>query len=297
MIAPRHLRRFEDWLGAAGARLERAHYARPEAGGTVAAVRLVPRDPVARIVVAHGAGNDLLYPLVALFRSLVRSGFEVFSFDLDGHGVESTTTFSEDAIGSALPAAVREAERGRPPLPLHLLGHSLGGSITLHALASGAVEGAQSAVILSSPISISVDFRTALGELRGFFSPLTLSQREHYGLWGLVPAVGPLKRAAYPFRRAEMTGGSFSYIATVQKLLARFDLERAASKISVPTLLVYGRDDLLVPAAQGERLAAAIPASELVLLDGATHWSCAFVEGAVEGAARWLAARTPAGVA
>ena len=138
-------------MDAAGARLERVRYPRPEAGGEVEAWRLSPREPRARVVAAHGAGNDALYPQLALFEALVRRGVEVFAFDIDGHGAGSTTLFSPDTVPSAIAAAVAQAERGRPALPLHLLGHSFGGSLVLHALAEGAVAHAASAVVVSAP--------------------------------------------------------------------------------------------------------------------------------------------------
>jgi pimeloyl-ACP methyl ester carboxylesterase len=295
MIAPRYLRRLETGLASAGARLERVRYARPEAGGEVAAVRIVPRGRArGRIVVAHGAGDDHLYPFVALFHALAGRGFEVFSFDLDGHGAESTTTFADDTIDSAIPAAVRAAEAADPHLPLHLLGHSFGGSLALHALARGAVDGVRSAVAVCAPVSVEVTAGVALAELRGFLRPATLAQRRHYGAWGLVPAFGPVKRRAYPFRRKEMGDGAFGYVASVRALLARAGLERAAREVRVPTLLVYGRGDRLVPAAQGERLARAIPHAELVTVAGATHWGCTFLDAAVGPMLRFLDAHTDA---
>jgi alpha-beta hydrolase superfamily lysophospholipase len=277
-------------MDAAGARLERVRYPRPEAGGEVEAWRLSPREPRARVVAAHGAGNDALYPQLALFEALVRRGVEVFAFDIDGHGAGSTTLFSPETVLSAIPAAVAQAERGRPALPLHLLGHSFGGSLVLHVLAEGAVDHAASAVVISSPISISLDTRTAIGELRGFFRLGTLGQRQHYGLWGMVPAVGPLKRRAYPIRGAAQPGAPFAYVAAIQRLLARLDLDRAAARVRVPVLLVYGAGDRLVPSAQGRRLAALIPSSELLEIPGATHWSTGFAEPAVARAAAWVEA-------
>ncbi|HEX2202492.1 MAG TPA: alpha/beta fold hydrolase [Longimicrobium sp.] len=290
VASPGCVRRLEAWLAGAGAWLERVRYARPEAGGEVSAYRLVPRNPRGRVVSAHGAGNDALFPQVALFKALVERGFEVFAFDWDGHGAESTTRFAPDALDSALVAAVGEAERGRAELPLHLVGHSFGGSLVLHALACGAVPHAVSGVAVSAPIQVSPDFRTAVAELLGFLHPATLSQRAHYGVWGTVPAVGPLKRRAYPFRRGE-EGGAFGYVGTVQRLLARLDLERTAAAVRAPVLLVYGTADRLVPMAQGEALAARIGGAELCRVPGGTHWSTAFLPAAVERVAAWVDAR------
>jgi pimeloyl-ACP methyl ester carboxylesterase len=218
----------------------------------------------------------------------------VFAFDVDGHGAASGTVFSIDDVPSSVAAAVAEAERGRPALPLHLLGHSFGGSLVLRALADGSVPHAASAVVVSSPLSISVGGRTALAELRGFLRPATLGQRLHYGLWGMVPAVGPLKRRAYPLRGAAEAGAPFAYVAAIQRLLARLDLEAAAPDVSVPVLLVYGSADRLVPVAQGRRLADRIPAAELLEVPGATHWSTPFAVESVARAAEWIDAQSRA---
>jgi pimeloyl-ACP methyl ester carboxylesterase len=282
------VRRLERWMESADARLERVRYPRPAAGGEVEAWRLSPREPRARVVAAHGAGNDALYPQLALFQALVARGVEVFAFDVDGHGAGSTTVFSPDTVPSAITAAVAQAERGRAALPLHLIGHSFGGSLVLHALAEGAVPHAASGVAISAPTTVSLGARTAVGELRGFLRLATLSQRRHYGLWGLVPAVGPLKRRAYPIRGAAQPGAPFAYVAAIQALLARLDLDRAGAKIRVPVLLIYGADDRLVPPAQGRHLAQLIPSSELLEIPGATHWSTGWAAPAISRAAAWI---------
>ncbi len=282
------VRRLEAWLSAEGARLERARYARPVAGGEVEAWRLVPREPRARVVAAHGAGNDALYPQVALFKALVARGVEVFSFDVDGHGAGSTTVFSPATVPSALAAAVDQAERGRPALPLHLLGHSFGGSLVLHALAVDSIPHVLTGIVISAPITVSLTARVAAAELLSFFRPSTLAQREHYGAWGTVPAVGPLKRRAYPVRGAAGAGAPFAYVAAIRALLARLDLGRAAADVRVPVLLPYGAADRLVPLTQGRRLAERIPHAVLVEVPGATHWSTAFAAGTVERVAAWV---------
>jgi alpha-beta hydrolase superfamily lysophospholipase len=281
--------RLSAWAARLGARAAEVRYPRPEARGDVCAVRLLPRAaPRARVVVAHGAGNDAVYPLMELFRALLRAGCEVFSFDVDGHGCTSTTTFSPDTVRTAVAAAADASERDGPELPLHLLGHSLGGALVLDALASGALDRAASAVVLSAPTSIDLGFRTAFSEVAGFFRRSTLAQREHYGACGLVPAFGPVKRRAYPFRRVDAEPGSWSYVAAVRRLLDSMRLEERVGAIRIPTLLVYSRADRLVGHAQGQRLAERMPDATLLSLDRETHYGVPFAPAAVDAAVRWM---------
>jgi len=285
--------RLRAWARRIGAVVEDVRYPRPEAGGDVRALVLTPPGPPrARVLVAHGAGNDAVFPLLELFRALVDGGCEVFSFDVDGHGCGSTTVFDPRTVRTAVAAALDAGEWGRPRLPLHVIGHSLGGSLVLDALASGALDRAASAVVLSAPVDLRLGARTVVGELRGFFRLATLAQREHYGWWGLVPAFGPVKRAAYPFRRTDADGRAWSYVAAVRRLLGEMRLEERVGSIRVPTLLVYSREDWLVGHGDGERLAARMPAARLLSLRGATHYSVPFAREAVDAVLDWVDAGT-----
>jgi pimeloyl-ACP methyl ester carboxylesterase len=277
--------RLEAWLAASGAHMETVGY--PRAGGRVRGFRLVPAGEArGRVLLAHGAGNDALYPLHALCKPLLRAGFEIFAFDLDGHGRESTTVFDVERIEDALADAAEHAEAGGPPLPLHLLGHSLGGSLVLHALSRPGWERVVSAAVISAPVRLRIGW-AVLGELRGVFGRAALAQREHYGVWGVVPAVGPLKRRAFPFRG---TAGGFGYVASVQALLERLRLDDAAERISTPVLLVYSRADGIVPTVQGELLASRIPGARLEMLERAPHWCVPFQPRTVARVAEWLEA-------
>ncbi|HEX7238808.1 MAG TPA: alpha/beta fold hydrolase, partial [Longimicrobiaceae bacterium] len=202
---------------------------------------------------------------------------------------ESTTRFAPEAVRGAVAAAAREAARGRPALPLFLAGHSMGGALVLDALARGEVE-AEAAAVVATPLEVRLTGRMALAELRGFFRPATLRQRAFYGAWGVVPAFGPVKRAAYPFR-ADAGTGNFDYARVFDALLRAVDLRAAAERVRAPVLLVYGERDLLAPAAHGEELLRRLPRAELARVPGASHYSTVSSPAATERVAGWLAER------
>jgi pimeloyl-ACP methyl ester carboxylesterase len=51
----------------------------------------------------------------------------------------------------------------------------------------------------------------------------------------------------------------------------RADVERVAASLRVPTLMIWGSEDLLVPLAVGEHWVGKIPGAELVVMEGAGH--------------------------
>ena len=57
-----------------------------------------------------------------------------------------------------------------------------------------------------------------------------------------------------------------------ESLHRRADGRDLFSRVTVPTLVIHGRDDMAVPAAEGRLLAAAIPGAQLVLLPSGAHY-------------------------
>jgi len=281
-------RSFGEWARSGGVRWERMWYPRPEAGGETVAHRFTPPVAPRGVVLAvHGAGNDALFAWVGLFKRLLRAGVEVFTFDLDGHGRTGTTRFSAEGVAGALPEAVRRSGALERGLPLHALGVSLGGSVLLASLPS--LPGVASAVLMAAPLRIRLSWAAVRREAGLRLARCVWREREHYGAWGLIPSFGPVKRGAYPLRLAETPPpGAFGYVEVLNRALERMRLEEAARRVRVPTLLVYGGADLLVPVEQGERLARLIPAAELLRLEGETHLSAPMAPQAVHRVVEWV---------
>ena len=62
-------------------------------------------------------------------------------------------------------------------------------------------------------------------------------------------------------------------IAALRGMAARPDRTPMLPSIRVPTLILTGRDDTLIPPSESEAMARAIPGSRLVIIDGAAHLS------------------------
>jgi 3-oxoadipate enol-lactonase len=63
-------------------------------------------------------------------------------------------------------------------------------------------------------------------------------------------------------------------------------------EVRAPTLVVHGEEDTLIPPANGERLAAAIPGAQLALWPDAAHLYFTDEPEADRGVARFLSARS-----
>lgn len=270
MAVPVYEARFKRWLSQQGATFATRHYSRPESQGEVHALHLKPCGDVrGRVLFAHATGNDALFPQVTLFQSLIAAKYEVFSFDLDGHGRQSTTILNPKTFASAISSAVAAAGRGWDQV--HFMGQSLGAALCLRAVALQQVQ-ALTLTLLTLPVQLVLSKQAMLAEARALLLPSFWAQHSHYGYWGVFPAFGPLKRHLYPIRLPESTR-SEDYVATVTKLINNWRLEELAPNVSCPTLFVLGGRDLIAPAAQVKSLAARLPDARLLIAEGETHYT------------------------
>jgi pimeloyl-ACP methyl ester carboxylesterase len=137
------------------------------------------------------------------------------------------------------------------PTPVAVIGHSMGGLIALH-LAAQAPELIDRLVLAAAPVG--KPSRSLLGQLGGVVMSGTRTDLQSVSLvMGTLLAAGPMRMAA----------------ATHATL--RADLAAEAATLPMPTLLVWGDDDRLVPVEIGRRLAQLIPDAQLVAIPGAGH--------------------------
>jgi pimeloyl-ACP methyl ester carboxylesterase len=266
----------------------------------VAAWHIKPaKKAIGLILFAHGAGNDGLFPQGHLFKELVDNDYEIFTFDLDGHGVGSTTWMQVETMTSALINAATIAKELSPKLPMHLIGYSLGGALALHAVANHNEIKFDSLCLLATPWHLNLTPLAMLTELTSFWRSSLLKQISFYGLYGILPAAGHFKRRSFPLRLPPSSKGahppSFSgleYTQHLKTLFSSLDLQKNASLVGMRTLLIYGAKDQIAPVAQAVKLRSSLPNATLLVLPNDTHYTTILSTQTLTAIKNFLKAKT-----
>ena len=74
------------------------------------------------------------------------------------------------------------------------------------------------------------------------------------------------------FERHVQNGDSYTVASSVAEMLTGHDFEdKKLGNVRVPTLIIWGRDDLLIPLAMGEQFHKGIAGSQMIVMDGTGH--------------------------
>ncbi|MBC8104781.1 MAG: alpha/beta hydrolase [Cytophagales bacterium] len=197
------------------------------------------------LILVHGlsgSGKWWRYNLAALAEQ-----YTCHVVELIGYG--ANRAFRPVTIATAA-AALAEFIALLPEGRAHVLGHSMGGHI---------------AATLAANFPRSVDrlvLAAASGLLRTnlFAMALRLPIAAHYSPLDFLPTLA----------RDAFRAGPLNLLLSTRDILGS-DLTEVAPKILVPTLLIWGTRDNLVPLAAGEAMQKLIPDSRLEVLEGAGH--------------------------
>lgn len=242
------------------------------------------------VVFLHGTGDHALFPGFFVMQHLLQKGWDVFSFDLPGHGPYSSTIFDRATIDDCLRSAIAIIRNLMGDVPVHVIGHSLGGVLALHGLALHHIS-IDSLVLIGVPIHLDISFTTAFMELRYAYDREFWQRMKEFGFWSMLPAFGAFKRADFPIRLSSRGAKSqLGYIGEVVSLLA--DLQLGVGDplaFDFPCLGIYGQHDRISTPAQGRRLLARCPGSELVEVAGKNHFTVNFAEQTLAAIEAFLA--------
>jgi len=260
--------------------------------------RPAPGEPRGTVLLVMGLGMQLIAWPPALLDALAADGFRVICFDNRDCGLSTCL----DGLGAPnLPLAALRQRLGfalRPPYTLadmaadalgvldalqvqraHVVGVSMGGMIAQRlALAAPQRVASLSSIMSSSGARKLPGPRPAA--LRALFSRPKGRGEEAVvrHTLGLLRAIGSPGFPADPIaQRAQVQRAvqrSFTPAGTLRQMLAVMADGRRADelpRIAVPTLVVHGKDDPLVPLACGEDTARRIPGARFVAVAGMGH--------------------------
>jgi len=232
-------------------------------------------DPT--VMVLPGMGNQLLIYPEEFCRSFVDRGFHVIRMDNRDAGLSSITTDDEEYTLDDMAAdviAVLDAEAVGDAI---VLGLSLGGMVAqvvairhpervraLVSLASasgtGSVEGASAEVIeaLTLPPKPTIEEQVE-------------SDLEVRPLWSNPDWFDEEQMRVYfreLYERSWVPGGGLRQLAAAAR---SSDRTSELGQLDVPTLVVHGENDTLIPSAAGRLTAELIPGAEYLEIEGMSH--------------------------
>lgn len=240
--------------------------------GTRLRVRVAGQGPT--VVLAHGLALTLgEWSLVSAL--LLADGYRVVAFDARGHGRSTigsqgvTTQVMADDLASVLEAT--------QAIDAVLVGHSMGGFIALQAVLDvpGVADRLSGLVLVAS---FAGDILDHAPQNRAQAPVLRSHQLARLAA---NPTVGTLFAASYfgprpspalltAFLEMAMAGDHEPLLPLLEEFTGRGLLDRLPS-IAVPTVVVCGRADRTAPPWDSQRIAAAIPASRIIWVEGAGH--------------------------
>ncbi len=163
-----------------------------------------------------------------------------------GAGVLPDIATLADVLAEWLESAVGE--------PVHLVGHSMGGHLSIHLAARHPERVRRLVLVDAAGIPRPLTARTAARFAYDVAPPRRWGDPRFLPvIWGDVLAAGP-----------------FNVLAGLLHVL-RDDVRPLLPGIQAPTLIVWGQRDSVIPVADGREMRALIPGSRLLVLPGAYH--------------------------
>ncbi len=155
---------------------------------------------------------------------------------------------------------------------VHMVGHSMGGRVALEAwrlapdrirslvLLDTGVHGVAPGEVESRQVLVDVSSNSGMSELAAAWLPPMVDPSRHADL-ALMGSLHDMVMRASPDQHARQ----------IRALVERPDATALLPTITVPTLVVVGRNDEWSPVEQHEQIASLIPNSRLEIIEGAGH--------------------------
>ncbi|MBC7131715.1 MAG: alpha/beta fold hydrolase [Roseovarius sp.] len=176
------------------------------------------------------------------------------------------------------------------PARFALAGLSMGGIVAMEALRRAPGRVTRLALMDTNPMPETEQSAEGYAPLIESLRNGRIAEAVEMLLGGEVLAPGPARAGVLALAGEMAHGlGAETIIAQVHALKARRDYQPVLSGCEIPTLLLCGAEDRLTPPRRHERMAAVMPRSRLVIVEGAGHLPVLEQPQAVTAALRdWL---------
>lgn len=228
---------------------------------------------------------------------LAEAGFRVLAFDNRGVGRSGRPPGPYTVADMAGDAATVLDAAGMAAA--HVYGISLGGMIAQELALTRPDR--ICALVLGATTPGGAAHVPPRADVQAFLQQRGRMTAEH-AVWASVPInYAPRTRVAGGHRIAEDVAQRLRYPIEAEFYLAQLaaaqahDAAERLGAIAAPTLVVHGGEDVLIPPANGERLAAAIPGAELSLWPDAAHLYFTDEPAVDRAVAAWLSERSNPG--
>jgi len=220
------------------------------------------------LLLVHGLGanSDLWVKQVPAFSSRYR----MIAVDLRGFGRSDRPTAPESYTVAVLAEDIAGLARALGITTLHYLGTSMGGFIG-QALALAEPALCRSLILCHTGCRMSIPQDIMAARLKALRE---LSMAE-YSRMVAAQALAPNPDPALVERLAHVIGQNDkrTYTQVLTEGLRDFDVTERIGTIQVPTLVVVGEFDRVIPPEEGHEVARRIPGAQLVTINGTGHIS------------------------
>lgn len=209
------------------------------------------------LVLIHGWGGSWQSWLPIIER--LKNDFDIFAFDLPGFGNQNITKSLtlEDYVNFVIQTLKKRHIKN----PI-LIGHSFGGAIISQIAAQKLI-----------PIK-----KLILIDAATIRHPYTRSQKAKFKILGVLKKAFPFSQKLY-YRLTNQLKSDYAVLANNPLLQKTFrnviqqDLSSVIHKINIPTLIIWGEDDLETPLTDGQKINSLIPQSQMIVYPHSSHFS------------------------
>lgn len=212
--------------------------------GNASAELFIPQQFNGRTILAvHGTGNDRVFGLSRIFQQLLAAGFALFTFDIDGHGAQSSTLLVPDEMTTCVVDAYEMLQsllqREQMTSEVCALGHSLGGLLLGHATTAFHLP-FHALSFISVPRSLKIDLSVVLAELGSLGSPGFWNLLRRYGISEGMPALGSFRRHTFPVRLLEAKS---DYVSEIVRIINELGPSLDPKQLPCPSQWIFGAFD------------------------------------------------------